>query len=97
MPFDASGIVQLTDALLTDGFDEPAIASIMGLNARRVLLAVLPSLPEAETQAASSKGGYSSGGGSVWSAAADGSGREVLVDRAGAERADWRWGDESNQ
>src|SRR5207253_1163594 len=49
VPFDASGIVQLTDALLTDGFDEPAIASIMGLNARRVLLAVLPSLPEAET------------------------------------------------
>jgi len=97
VPFDASGIVQLTDALLTDGFDEPAIASIMGLNARRALLAVLPSLPEAETQAASSKGGYSSGGGSVWSTAADGSGREVLVDRAGAERADWRWGDESNQ
>ena len=50
VPFDAAGIVQLTDALLTDGFDEPAIASIMGLNARRVLLAVLPSLPEAETQ-----------------------------------------------
>jgi len=42
VPFDAAGIVQLTDALLADGFDEREIRAIMGLNALRVLGAVLP-------------------------------------------------------
>jgi membrane dipeptidase len=42
VPFDAAGIVQLTDALLSDGFDERDIRAIMGGNALRVFGAVLP-------------------------------------------------------
>ena len=42
IPFDATGIVQVTDALLADGFDETAIAAVMGGNALRLLRAVLP-------------------------------------------------------
>jgi membrane dipeptidase len=41
-PFDATGLVQLTDALLAAGFDDDAIAKVMGGNARRVLADVLP-------------------------------------------------------
>jgi microsomal dipeptidase-like Zn-dependent dipeptidase len=43
VPFDATGIVQLTDALLDEGFDEAAVGAIMGGNAVRVLAATLPS------------------------------------------------------
>ncbi len=41
-PFDATGIVQLTDALLVEGFDDAQIAAIMGGNAIRLLAATLP-------------------------------------------------------
>ncbi len=42
VPFDATGIVQVTEALLAEGFDEPAIAAVMGGNAVRLLRTVLP-------------------------------------------------------
>jgi microsomal dipeptidase-like Zn-dependent dipeptidase len=42
MPFDASGMVQLTDALLVEGFGDAEIAAIMGGNALRLLAATLP-------------------------------------------------------
>ena len=42
IPFDATGIVQVTDALLGEGFDDDAIRAILGGNARRVLAASLP-------------------------------------------------------
>ena len=35
VPFDATGLVQLTDALLEAGFDDDDIAKVMGGNARR--------------------------------------------------------------
>ncbi len=41
-PFDATGLVRLTDALLDTGLDEAAIAGIMGGNARRLLAEALP-------------------------------------------------------
>lgn len=41
-PFDSSGWVLLTDALLQEGFSEQDIRKIMGENAVRVLLATLP-------------------------------------------------------
>ncbi|GAC1339041.1 MAG: membrane dipeptidase [Myxococcales bacterium] len=40
-PFDATGIVQLVDPLLAEGFSEPEIARILGGNTLRVLRAVL--------------------------------------------------------
>jgi membrane dipeptidase len=42
VPFDATGIVQVTDALLGEGFDDDAIRAILGGNARRVLAGSLP-------------------------------------------------------
>ena len=42
VPFDATGIVQITDRLLGDGFTDEEIARIMGGNALRVLAAALP-------------------------------------------------------
>jgi microsomal dipeptidase-like Zn-dependent dipeptidase len=42
IPFDATGIVQVTDALLAEGFDQPAIGAIMGGNAVRLLRGALP-------------------------------------------------------
>lgn len=42
VPFDASGLVQLTDALLDAGFDDDDIARVMGGNVRRLLADVLP-------------------------------------------------------
>jgi microsomal dipeptidase-like Zn-dependent dipeptidase len=42
VPFDATGIVQLTDALLVEGFSEVEVAAIMGGNALRLLAAALP-------------------------------------------------------
>ncbi len=41
-PFDAAGMVELTDALLQAGFDDDAIARIMGGNVRKLLAEVLP-------------------------------------------------------
>jgi microsomal dipeptidase-like Zn-dependent dipeptidase len=41
-PFDASGLVQLTDALLAEGFGDDDIAAIMGGNTVRLLARVLP-------------------------------------------------------
>jgi microsomal dipeptidase-like Zn-dependent dipeptidase len=42
VPFDAAGVVRLTDALLDAGLDEPAIRAVMGENVLRVLAATLP-------------------------------------------------------
>ena len=41
-PFDTTGLVQITDALLQAGFDEEQIRKIMGENVIRVLLLFLP-------------------------------------------------------
>ena len=43
VPFDASGMALLTQALLDEGLDEASIAKVMGGNAIRVLRAALPS------------------------------------------------------
>jgi microsomal dipeptidase-like Zn-dependent dipeptidase len=42
-PFDTTGLVQITDALLTGGFSDVEIKSIMGGNVARLLLTTLPS------------------------------------------------------
>ena len=42
VPFDATGLVQLTDALLSVGLDSPAIGAIMGGNVIRLLREALP-------------------------------------------------------
>jgi microsomal dipeptidase-like Zn-dependent dipeptidase len=42
VPFDASGMALLTEALLDEGLDEASIAKVMGGNAVRVLQAALP-------------------------------------------------------
>lgn len=42
VPFDAAGLVQITDALLAEGFDEEEIALMMGGNVLRVLSKNLP-------------------------------------------------------
>jgi membrane dipeptidase len=44
VPFDATGMPLLVDALLDLGFDEAAIGAVMGGNAIRVLTASLPAL-----------------------------------------------------
>jgi membrane dipeptidase len=41
-PFDSTGLVQLTDALIEAGFDDDDITRIMGGNVHRVLAATLP-------------------------------------------------------
>jgi membrane dipeptidase len=41
-PFDATGLVLLTDALLEAGFNDDDVAKVMGGNARRLLADVLP-------------------------------------------------------
>ncbi len=41
-PFDATGMVQVTDALLLAGFKDDEVAKVMGGNAIRVLLETLP-------------------------------------------------------
>ena len=41
-PFDVTGLAQITEGLQSAGFDEPAIAAIMGGNVQRLLLASLP-------------------------------------------------------
>jgi membrane dipeptidase len=42
VPFDASGTIELTDALLAAGLDEAAIRAVMGENVLRVLALALP-------------------------------------------------------
>jgi microsomal dipeptidase-like Zn-dependent dipeptidase len=42
VPFDASGMVRLTDALLEAGLDDDQIAKVMGGNAFRLLAETLP-------------------------------------------------------
>ncbi len=42
-PFDVTGLVLITEALLEDGFTESEIRKIMGLNTIRVLQQILPS------------------------------------------------------
>jgi microsomal dipeptidase-like Zn-dependent dipeptidase len=42
VPFDATGVVQITDALLAEGFSEDDIKLILGDNVVRVLLQTLP-------------------------------------------------------
>lgn len=42
LPFDATGMVQLTDVLISDGFTDAEIGAIMGGNALRLLTATLP-------------------------------------------------------
>ena len=42
VPIDATGLVQITDALIDAGLDDAAIAKVMGGNARRVLAETLP-------------------------------------------------------
>jgi membrane dipeptidase len=41
-PFDTSGLVQITDALIDAGFTETEIGSIMGRNVLRLLIENLP-------------------------------------------------------
>ena len=41
-PFDATGLVQLTGALLAEGFNEDEVALLMGGNVLRLLLSTLP-------------------------------------------------------
>lgn len=41
-PFDTTGLVQVTDALLTEGFGEDEVAKIMGANVLRVIEGALP-------------------------------------------------------
>jgi microsomal dipeptidase-like Zn-dependent dipeptidase len=41
-PFDASGLVQITDALLAEGFSDDDIGKIMGRNVLRLLIQNLP-------------------------------------------------------
>lgn len=41
-PIDASGLVQITDALLGEGFSDDQVAGVMGGNALRLLADVLP-------------------------------------------------------
>ena len=42
VPFDATGLVQLTDALIDAGLDDDQIAKVMGSNAIRLLAETLP-------------------------------------------------------
>jgi microsomal dipeptidase-like Zn-dependent dipeptidase len=41
-PFDTTGLVEITDALLAEGFSEPQIAQVMGGNVLRLLSEALP-------------------------------------------------------
>jgi len=41
-PFDATGLVEITDALLAEGFTEPQVAQVMGGNVLRLLSEALP-------------------------------------------------------
>ena len=41
-PFDTTGLVQITEALLANGFNDVEIQAIMGGNIVRLLLTTLP-------------------------------------------------------
>lgn len=41
-PFDATGMVQITDSLLDSGFNDDEVAAVMGGNALRILMVALP-------------------------------------------------------
>jgi len=41
-PFDTSGLVQITDALIAEGFSDEDIGKIMGRNVLRLLIQNLP-------------------------------------------------------
>jgi microsomal dipeptidase-like Zn-dependent dipeptidase len=41
-PFDTTGVIEITDALLNEGFNEDEIKAIMGGNVFRLLAATLP-------------------------------------------------------
>ncbi|HLF85248.1 MAG TPA: membrane dipeptidase [Blastocatellia bacterium] len=41
-PFDTTGLVQITDALLAEGFTDEEIGKIMGRNVLRLLIQNLP-------------------------------------------------------
>ncbi len=47
LPFDATGIVQVTDALLAEGFTDGDVAKVMGANVFRLLRDALPTGPGA--------------------------------------------------
>ena len=47
VPFDAAGVVRLTEALLDAGLDEAAIRAVMGENVLRLLADALPEPPQA--------------------------------------------------
>ena len=42
VPFDAAGLVELTDALLAAGFSDEDVAKVMGGNAVRLFSTALP-------------------------------------------------------
>jgi microsomal dipeptidase-like Zn-dependent dipeptidase len=42
VPFDAAGLVELTDALLAAGFSDEDVTKVMGGNAVRLLSTALP-------------------------------------------------------
>ena len=44
VPFDATGLVQLTDALLDAGIDATTVAKVMGGNTHRLLMETLPTV-----------------------------------------------------
>jgi microsomal dipeptidase-like Zn-dependent dipeptidase len=41
-PFDTSGLVQITDALIAEGFTDEEIGKVMGRNVLRLLIQNLP-------------------------------------------------------
>jgi microsomal dipeptidase-like Zn-dependent dipeptidase len=41
-PFDTTGLVEITDALLAEGFTEPEVEKVMGGNVLRLLSEALP-------------------------------------------------------
>ena len=42
VPFDTTGVVEITDALLQEGFNDEEIGKIMGRNTLRLLIENLP-------------------------------------------------------
>jgi len=52
VPFDATGLVRLTDALIDAELSDDDIAKVMGSNVRRLLADVLPAGPAAATRPA---------------------------------------------
>ena len=57
VPFDATGMALITDALLEDGFSATSIGSIMGGNVLRLLRETLPQGPRPAAEPASAAAG----------------------------------------